>query len=87
MVGRSPELRNVTSAPFVELHPEEARARGLQHESQVTVRSSRGQLVVELRVSDDTPPGAAFMNFDVVGARANELIDIDEERTYVEVES
>jgi NADH-quinone oxidoreductase subunit G len=86
MVGRSPELRNVIRGPFVELHSEEARTRGLQHGSQVTVRSNRGQLVVELKVSDDTPPGAAFMNFDVVGARANELIDIDEERTYVEVE-
>lgn len=85
MVSRSPELRSVTPGPFVELHPEEARSRGLQGGMEVTVSSGRGRLAVELRVSDDTPPGSAFMNFDVAGARANELLDIDEERPYVEV--
>ena len=86
MIGRSPELRSVTPSPFVELHPSEAEARGLQPGTQVKVSSRRGHLVVELRVSDDTPQGAAFMNFDMVGARANELIDIDA-RPFVQVSS
>lgn len=84
MVGHSPELRNLTQRPFVELHPHEAHTRGLELGTEVTVSSPRGHLVVELRISEDTPEGAAFMNFDMIGARANELIDIDA-RPFVEV--
>jgi len=42
MVARSPDLGVVTPAPFVELHPDEAAARGLVAGSEVTVSSANG---------------------------------------------
>ena len=42
MVSRSPDLGVVTPAPFVELHPDEAAARGLVDGSEVTVSSANG---------------------------------------------
>lgn len=74
MVTRSPELRNVTPEPFVELHPEESAARGLADGDEVTVASARGSVVVRLRVSEDTPSKAAFMPFDHPRVRANALV-------------
>ncbi len=85
MVTRSPELAGLTPAPFVELHPDEAAARGLQTGEDVAVRSNRGELRVTLRTSQDTPPGAAFMLFDQPGAPANTLMDSSQVMTRVEV--
>lgn len=85
MVSRSPELRNVTPKPHVELHPEEAAGRGLNDGDVVTVRSSSGSLSLRLRISQDTPPGAASMLFDQPGANANVLIDITKPLTLVQV--
>ncbi len=85
MATHSPELRNVTPAPFVELNPEEAGARGLAAGEEVTVTAIRGSLRLVLRVSADTPKGAAFVLFDQPGANANALMDATEPATYVEV--
>jgi predicted molibdopterin-dependent oxidoreductase YjgC len=75
MVSRSSELAAVTPAPFVELHPEEVERRGLSEGQSVTVASPRGSVRVRLKVSTDTPVGAAFMLFDQPGVRANVLME------------
>lgn len=85
MVSRSAELAPVTPSPFVELHPDEAESRGLTDGQEVTVRSNRGSVRVPLRVSGDTPAGAAYMLFDQPGIRANSLIEFGRETNLVEV--
>jgi NADH-quinone oxidoreductase subunit G len=85
MVTRSPELHNVTPGGFVELHPAEAEARGLQEDAEVVVGSARGRQRARLRISSNTPRGAAFVPFRQPGFRANLLIDSSEEATFVEV--
>ncbi|MEO7803092.1 MAG: NADH-quinone oxidoreductase subunit NuoG [Actinomycetota bacterium] len=85
MVSRSPELRNVTPEPFVELHPDEAAVRRLADGASVTVRSARGAVTVKLRVSDATPVGCAFMLHDQGEIQANTLLDVDDPFPHVEV--
>jgi predicted molibdopterin-dependent oxidoreductase YjgC len=85
MVSRSPDLGVVTPAPFVELHPDEAAARRLAAGSEVTVSSPKGSVRVPLRISTDTPPGAAAVPFDQPGMSANVLLDSSEPATYVTV--
>lgn len=85
MATHSPELRNVTPAPFVELNPAEASTRGLSGGEEVTVTAIRGSMRLQLRVSADTPKGAAFVLFDQPGASSNVLMDATEPATYVEV--
>ena len=47
--------------PYVELHPAEAARRGLADGQMVTVTSPHGAIPRRVRVSDDTPEGAAFV--------------------------
>ena len=85
MVTRAPDLASVTARPFVELHPDEASARGLAEGQLVTVRSGHGALAAPLRCSADTPKGAVFVPYDLPGFSANALMDAAEAATYVEV--
>jgi NADH-quinone oxidoreductase subunit G len=85
MVSRSEELAPLRLEPFVELHPRDATARGLQAGDEVRVVSDRGELRLKLRVSEDTPAGSAFMLFDQPEAAANRLMDSAEAMSYVEV--
>jgi NADH-quinone oxidoreductase subunit G len=85
MLSRSAELAPLRLEPFVELHPQDARARGLQKGDEVKVASSRGELQLKLRVSEDTPPGSAFMLFDQPGAAANQLMNSADPVTLVDV--
>ena len=84
MVSRSPDLSGLAPRPFVEIHPGEAEGRGLTDGEEVTVSNAKGSVRVSLRVSADTPPGAAFMAFDQPGVRASLLMDAGRE-TFVEV--
>ena len=45
--------------PFVALHPDDARARGIVDGARVRVHNDRGAFVVEASVSDDVRPGVA----------------------------
>jgi predicted molibdopterin-dependent oxidoreductase YjgC len=91
MVSRSPDLGVVTPSPFVELHPDEAAARGLVAGSEVTVSPANGagaagvSVRVPLRISTDTPRGAAAVLFDQPGMAANVLLDSSGSATYVTV--
>lgn len=85
MVSRSPELRNVRKPPFVELHPDEAMLRGLSDGEAVTVRSPLGEVQVTLRVSSESPKGAAFVPYELADFRANVLMDSSQPINFVEV--
>jgi len=85
MVSRSPDLAAVTPGPFVELHPDEAAARGLTEGVEVAVTSDSGSIRAPLRISTDTPRGAVFLPFDQPGLSANALMDAKEPATYVDV--
>ncbi len=84
MVSRAPDLTVVTPAPFVELHPDDAASRGLADGSLVTVSSAKGSVQARLRVSTDTPAGAAAVAFDQPGMAVNTLLDVTT-TTFVEV--
>jgi NADH-quinone oxidoreductase subunit G len=85
MVSRSPELHSVTLEAFVELHPEDAAARGLVDGEKVTISSPRGSLQVVLRILADAPRGCAFVPFDQPGGGANVLMDAAQGQDFVEV--
>ena len=85
MVSRAPDLTVVTPGPFVELHPDEAAARNLAAGTMLKVTSQGGSVAAALRISTDTPPGAAAMLFDQPGAAANVLCDSTADATFVEV--
>jgi predicted molibdopterin-dependent oxidoreductase YjgC len=60
--------------PFVELHPEDADKRGLADGGRATVTTDAGEAVLDVRVTEDVAPGAAFVPFNQPGLAANELL-------------
>ena len=60
---------------FVELHPEDADKRGLVDGGRATVTTDAGEAVLDVRVTDDIAPGAAFVPFNQPGLAANELLE------------
>jgi len=74
MVSRSVELAHIANSAFVELNPEEASSRGLASGQKVRVVGAEGSLNLELRVSEDTPIGAAFIPFDLPGTRVASIM-------------
>jgi anaerobic selenocysteine-containing dehydrogenase len=63
---------------FIEIHPDEARTRGLAAGDSVSVRNGRGEVRAICRVSDRVRPGVAFMPF-------GGLVDADGQRRSVNV--
>ncbi len=54
-------LRRRQGPPACVLHPEEAAARGLRDGDHVELHNDRGSVTFVLCVSDETPPGVAFV--------------------------
>jgi anaerobic selenocysteine-containing dehydrogenase len=54
-------LRRKQGSPECVLHPEEAAARQLRDGDPVQLVNDRGAVILRLRVSDETPPGVAFV--------------------------
>ncbi len=54
-------LRARQGPPVCVLHPNDAAARGLRHGDRVELWNDRGTVTFMLRVSDETPPGVAFV--------------------------
>jgi anaerobic selenocysteine-containing dehydrogenase len=52
-------LRAAEREPYVDLHPDDAAARGLADGAMVRVFNDRGDFLARLRVSDRTRPGVA----------------------------
>ncbi|MEW6300920.1 MAG: molybdopterin dinucleotide binding domain-containing protein, partial [Thermodesulfobacteriota bacterium] len=77
MTRRAKALDAIEPEPFVEIHPEDLYALGLQDDDWVRVSSRRGAIVLKARVGARTPKGSVFIPFHFREAAAN-LLTIDE---------
>ena len=58
--GLSPRLGSNTSEAFVEVHPDDARARGLQHGSLARLSSALGSVTLRVSVTETQNAGSVF---------------------------
>ncbi|TAJ03783.1 sulfite reductase subunit alpha [Pectobacterium versatile] len=68
--GKIPTLNKLNPGPFIEVHPEDAIALGIQDKDRVEVRSRRGRAVLPAVVTNRVRPGNCFAPFhwnDVFG--------------------
>ena len=85
-------LRRRQGEPECVLHPDDAAARGLHDGEAVRLHNDRGSVTLRLRVSDETPPGVAFVpgqrpSAEAVSGTINMLVpdrysDLGEGATY-----
>ncbi|MEX0985549.1 MAG: molybdopterin-dependent oxidoreductase, partial [Actinomycetota bacterium] len=69
------ELKATFEEPaFVEVHPDTARAHGLEGATEALVRTNAGSATLPLRVTDHIAPGAAFVPFNQPGLAAATLL-------------
>ncbi|WP_019633542.1 molybdopterin-dependent oxidoreductase [Actinomadura atramentaria] len=61
--GRVAKLNKLNPGPFVELHPDDARALGVADGDSVEVASRRGRAVLPASVTDRVRPGSCFAPF------------------------
>lgn len=61
--GRVGKLNKLNGEPFVEVHPDDARALELNPGDQLEVTSRRGRAVLPARISDRVRPGGCFAPF------------------------
>ncbi|WP_254809469.1 formate dehydrogenase subunit alpha [Natronosalvus amylolyticus] len=73
MSTRSPTLRRKTPDNFVDIHPADAEKRGIEDEDYVTLRSRRGEIVLEAHVTEDIKEGVVWTTPHFSDARANTL--------------
>ncbi len=70
--GRAPQLQEAAPEPWVELHPEDAAASGIEEGQPVRVESKRGSITVPARLDGDRR-GQVFVPFHYAQEAANEL--------------
>ncbi len=61
--GKVPKLNKSEPAPFIEIHPDDARALGVRDGQRVRVASRRGTTILPARVTAGMRPGAVFAPF------------------------
>lgn len=59
--GQVSSLNKADPSPFVQMHPDDARALSLRDGQRVLVRSRRGSAQSIIRIDAQTPPGTVFM--------------------------
>ncbi len=73
MSTRSPTLSRKTPENFVDVHPADAAARGIEDGEYVVLRSRRGEIVLEANVTEDIKEGVVWTTPHFADARANTL--------------
>ncbi|MFP4589890.1 MAG: formate dehydrogenase subunit alpha [Halobacteriales archaeon] len=73
MSTRSPTLLRRTPENFVDIHPADAEARGIEDGDYVKVVSRRGAIVVEANVTEDIKAGSIWTTPHFSDARGNNL--------------
>ena len=73
MTRRAQALDALQPGPFVEIHPDDLAALGVDDGQEVTVRSRRGAIRLPARASDGVQPGSVFIPFHFREAAANVL--------------
>jgi formate dehydrogenase major subunit len=76
MTRRARALDEISPQPFVDLHPDDAAALGVEEGEPVRVRSRRGSVVVPARINRKVDPGNVFIPFHFREAAVN-LLTID----------
>lgn len=59
--GRVNKLNQHISAPFLEIHPNDARRRGIENETVVEVKGKRGSVKVKAKLTDEVKEGNCFL--------------------------
>ena len=73
MTRRSENLHQEVPEAYVEIHPDDAKAIGLNGGLRVRVSSRRGQIELDVRVTSHIKPGVIFIPFHFAEAAANAL--------------
>ncbi|MEM6305112.1 MAG: molybdopterin-dependent oxidoreductase [Pseudomonadota bacterium] len=66
----SPKLSSHLAEPYLDMHPEDASAQGLQAADLVEVKSPAGQAILRLRITDDVTRGQVFAPMHWTGETA-----------------
>jgi NADH-quinone oxidoreductase subunit G len=64
----------LADAPFLEVHPDDAEARGLVDGGRTIVRTGAGEAELPLRVTEHVAKGAVFVPFNQPGFAANTML-------------
>ncbi|GAB3945185.1 hypothetical protein GCM10028805_13860 [Spirosoma harenae] len=59
--GRVAKLNQHIPQPFLQIHPDDAKERGIQDGQLVEVRGRRGEVRVKAQLTDDVRPGLCFL--------------------------
>ncbi|HOY19294.1 MAG TPA: molybdopterin-dependent oxidoreductase [Haliscomenobacter sp.] len=59
--GKVNRLLTHINAPFLEIHPQDAAARGLTDGDTAVVKNGRGEVQVSVKISEDIRPGVVFL--------------------------
>jgi ferredoxin-nitrate reductase len=59
--GRVNKLKQHIHVPFLEIHPDDARRRGIEHETVVEIRGKRGCVKVKAKLTNDVKEGNCFL--------------------------
>nr|MDA8124496.1 molybdopterin-dependent oxidoreductase [Deltaproteobacteria bacterium] len=74
---RVPWLRRLRPDPAVDIHPADAKARGIQANEWVLLATPRGAVRVRANVTEYVPPGVVNIFHNLPGADVNDLIATD----------
>ncbi len=84
--GRVAKLNKLNPAPFLEIHPEDARRLEVRPGDQIEIASRRGRAVLPAQITDRVRPGACFAPFHwndeqgeylTINAVTNDAVDAD----------
>ena len=84
-LGQSDIMRQLVPEPFVEINPTDAEVLGIADGAVVTVASSKGELKLAARVTEDIRPGCVFVPRNFVAAPVSALLDETAVVTWVKV--
>ncbi len=73
MTRRTPKLVDEIPRGFVEVNPEDASKAGVEDKNIVTLKTRRGSIEAQARVTDEVPPGLLFVPFHFPNSCANVL--------------
>ncbi len=59
--GKVNKLKQHISSAFLEIHPDDALQRGIQENALVVIKSSRGEVQVKAKLSEDIKKGVVFL--------------------------
>lgn len=73
MTGKTPGLMEIAGHSYIEVNDRDAEAAGIKDRERIRVRSRRGTICTEARVSGKTNPGECWMPFHYLDGGANWL--------------